>query len=280
MGCTGIALLLAQSAADHDGFTIPFPPKLQSLDLHPTKLAVGPAGSWMYLLDTQSAQVAAWNLNTGETMVTGGIGASREAFLEPVDLCVHDLSVYVLDRAGESIIVFDHRLNYRSSLQIDLSYPEDLVVNSWGESLVLSGFDQRILRLKSGQPNEVFIDLSVVGSVPNCIDDMIIHPVNDQLVLWHSCDHSYTLFDRLGRKIGTRPIVENNNISSTQGLINLLISGLWAPSSGPGTLSSAKLDEIQSISHSNIIIDSVWSPPHGLYLLTDKGVRLIPLGTK
>lgn len=249
--CVGQVLTLQDS--------ISFPVEISNRNINPDLIAIGVDDN-IVLLDKNSRQIAI--ISSDKVHCSGGFGFNKDEFIDPVDLVVSFLSVWVLDRSENKLVEYDYKLNFIRELEIDLNYPELLAIDPLGVQLIYSDENATIMQRKTVEDfNIEFIDMSRYSG---CIADIEISQTGIIAVL-DSCSQTVMFFNRIGRLITISPINLPN-------LKQVLISGV-------DIYAVNKQNKMQNISDDRIILNLGDTPVidacfngDRLYCLTNKNI--------
>ena len=190
---------------------IDIPSDFAENEFYPTKFNVNTTG--IYFLDSESRQIAFVSKNE-EVIYSGGYGVVNDAFIDPIDIISSKLRIFVIDRTENTILEFDHRLNYLGSKEIAPIYPEYGGIDDWGNIYLYSEQEQSILQSQISQSKFIeHIDLSLWYEINNCVKD-IYFAQDGSIGILSNCSKFIYVFNRLGKLQNNFLIhdIETNNI--------------------------------------------------------------------
>ncbi len=227
----------------------------------PTNFCVSPTG--FYFLDSANRQVAFFS-NEGDIVFAGGYGIDNDAFIDPIEILNSKLRVWIVDRTENKLIEFDHKLNYLRTIEFDQIYPEFSGIDDWGNILLQSEQEQKILKANPPIQNfDDFIDLSLWNDVQECIKD--IHVASDGSIgILTICNNSVHLFNRLG-KLENKFLIENTN-----GRFLIKLSNEWFVINTEGQITAIRDNEKVNLPMKQTILDVAQMDGNLYILLSDK----------
>ena len=239
---------------------IDLPDNITNNEFHPTNFCVSATG--FYFLDSANRQVAFLS-NEGDVVFAGGYGIDDDAFIDPIEILSSKLRVWIVDRTENKLIEFDHKLNYLRSIDFDPIYPEFSGIDDWGNILLQSEQEQKILKANPPIQNfDEFIDLSMWNDVHNCIKD--VHVASDGSIGIMTCNKSVNLFNRLG-KLENKFLIDN-----TDDRFLIKLSNEWFVINTEGQITTIRDNEKVNLPMKQTILD-VAQMDNSLYiLLSDK----------
>jgi len=225
---------------------IDLPAKIVNNGFQPTNLSVSHTG--LYFLDSTNRQVAFLS-NEGVAIFAGGYGTDNDAFIDPIEILSSKLRVWIVDRTENKFIEFDYKLNYLRTIEFDNIYPEFSGIDDWGNVLLLSEQEQKILKANPPIQNfKDFIDISIWNDINTCISNL--HVSSDGTVgILSNCNNSVHLFNRLG-KLENIFHLEN---SDSKYLIKL--SDSWFVINSEGQITSIQQNEKVALPIEQTILD-------------------------
>ena len=213
----------------------------------------------LYFLDSANRQVAFLS-SDGAVVFAGGYGIDNDAFIDPIEILSSRLRAWVIDRTENKLIEFDHKLNYLRTVEFDQIYPEFSGIDDWGNILLQSEQEQKILKANPPIKNfEDFIDLSMWNDLTNCITDFHV-AFDGTLGILTNCNNYVYLYNRLG-KLEKRFPIEN---TGGKYLIKLLDE--WFVINTDGQITSIRHNEKVNLPIKQTILD-VAQMDGSLYIL-------------
>lgn len=240
---------------------IDLPVSITDNGFHPTNFCVSPTG--FYFLDSAYRQVAFLS-NDGDVIFAGGYGIDNDAFIDPIEILSSKLRVWIVDRTENKLIEFDYKLNYLRTIEFDQIYPEFSGIDDWGNILLQSEQEQKILKANPPIQNfDDFIDLSLWNDVQECIKD--IHVASDGTIgILTICNNSVHLFNRLG-KLENKFLIENTN-----GRFLIKLSNEWFVINTEGQITAIRDNEKVNLPMKQTILDVAQMDGNLYILLSDK----------
>ena len=170
----------------------------------PIKIRIAQNG--VILLDTENSILVHFSEN--DTISYGGKSAKFSGLIDPIDITVKGLNVYVLNQASNSILVFDSRLNHIQTILISSEvelYPSLIAIDQY-ENIYIYSSDLNMIYVNDSQQKNFteFIDLNMQNFDFNCISSMRFS-TNGYLLLLSGCDSTISIFNQYGRLIDTQP---------------------------------------------------------------------------
>jgi len=244
---------------------IDLPAKIVNNGFQPTNLSVSHTG--LYFLDSVSRQVAFLS-NEGVVVFAGGYGMDNDAFIDPIEILSSKLQVWIVDRTENKFIEFDYKLNYLRTIEFDNIYPEFCGIDDWGNVLLLSEQEQKILKANPPIQNfQDFIDISIWNDINACISNL--HVSSDGTVgILSNCNNSVHLFNRLGKLENIFHLEKNDS----KYLIKL--SDSWFVINSVGQITSIQQNEKVAISIEQTILD-VAQLDGSLYILVSDKIWVV-----
>ena len=171
---------------------VELPDNITSNGFNPTIFCVNTTG--FYFLDTENRQVAFLS-NEGDVVFAGGYGIDDDAFIDPIDILSSKLRVWIVDRTENKLIEFDHKLNYLHITDFNQIYPENSGIDDWGNILLQSKQEQKILKANPPIQNfDEFIDLSMWNNLTNCITDFHV-AYDGSIGIMTNCNNSVNIYN-------------------------------------------------------------------------------------
>ena len=240
---------------------IDLPVSITDDEFHPTNFCVSTTG--YYFLDSVSRQVAFLS-NDNDIIFAGGYGIDNDAFIDPIEILNSKLRAWIIDRTENKLIEFDHKLNYLRTIEFDQIYPEFSGIDDWGNILLQSEQEQKILKANPPIQNfDDFIDLSMWNDVNNCVKD--VHVASDGSIgILSACNKSINVFNRLG-KLQNKFLIEN-----TDGKFLINLSNEWFVINNEGQITSIILSEKVNLPIEQPILDVAQMDGSLYILLLDK----------
>lgn len=239
---------------------IDLPVSITDNGFQPTNLSVSATG--FYFLDSANRQVAFLS-NDGDVVFAGGYGIDNDAFIDPIEILSSKLRVWIVDRTENKLIEFDHKLNYLRTIEFDQIYPEFSGIDDWGNILLQSEQEQKILKANPPIQNfDEFIDLSMWNDVHNCIKD--VHVALDGSIGIMTCNKSVNLFNRLG-KLENKFLIDN-----TDDRFLIKLSNEWFVINTEGQITTIRDNEKVNLPMKQTILDVAQMDGNLYILLSDK----------
>lgn len=239
---------------------IDLPVSITDNGFQPTNLSVSATG--FYFLDSANRQVAFLS-NDGDVVFAGGYGIDNDAFIDPIEILSSKLRVWIVDRTENKLIEFDHKLNYLRTMEFDQIYPEFSGIDDWGNILLQSEQEQKILKANPPIQNfDEFIDLSMWNDVHNCIKD--VHVALDGSIGIMTCNKSVNLFNRLG-KLENKFLIDN-----TDDRFLIKLSNEWFVINTEGQITTIRDNEKVNLPMKQTILDVAQMDGNLYILLSDK----------
>ncbi|NHZ86236.1 MAG: hypothetical protein GWP19_10190 [Planctomycetia bacterium] len=240
---------------------INLPVSITNNEFHTTNFCVSPTG--YYFLDSVNRQVA-YLSNNGGIIFAGGYGIDNDAFIDPIEILNSKLRVWIIDRTENKLIEFDHKLNYLRTIEFDQIYPEFSGIDDWGNILLQSKQEQKILKANPPIQNfDDFIDLSMWNGLTSCITDFHV-AFDGTLGILSVCNNSVNLFNRLGKLEKIFPI------ENTDGRFLIKLSDKWFVISTEGQITSIRHNEKVNLLIEQPILDVAQMNSILYILLLDK----------
>lgn len=239
---------------------IDLPVSITDNGFQPTNLSVSATG--FYFLDSANRQVAFLS-NDGDVVFAGGYGIDNDAFIDPIEILSSKLRVWIVDRTENKLIEFDHKLNYLRTIEFDQIYPEFSGIDDWGNILLQSEQEQKILKANPPIQNfDEFIDLSMWNDVHDCIKD--VHVALDGSIGIMTCNKSVNLFNRLG-KLENKFLIDN-----TDDRFLIKLSNEWFVINTEGQITAIRDNEKVNLPMKQTILDVAQMDGNLYILLSDK----------
>ncbi len=239
---------------------IDLPVSITNNEFRPTNFCVSATG--LYFLDSANRQVVFLS-NNDDIVFAGGYGIDNDAFIDPIEILTSQLQVWIVDRTENKLIEFDHKLNYLRTIEFDQIYPTFSGIDDWGNILLQSEQEQKILKANPPIQNfNEFIDLSMWNDVHDCIKD--VHVALDGSIGIMTCNKSVNLFNRLG-KLENKFLIDN---ADNRFLIKL--SNEWFVINTDGQITSIRHDEKVNLILEQTILDVAQMDGSLYLLLSDK----------
>lgn len=239
---------------------IDLPVSITDNGFQPTNLSVSATG--FYFLDSANRQVAFLS-NDGDVVFAGGYGIDNDAFIDPIEILSSKLRVWIVDRTENKLIEFDHKLNYLRTIEFDQIYPEFSGIDDWGNILLQSEQEQKILKANPPIQNfDEFIDLSMWNDVHDCIKD--VHVALDGSIGIMTCNKSVNLFNRLG-KLENKFLIDN-----TDDRFLIKLSNEWFVINTEGQITTIRDNEKVNLPMKQTILDVAQMDGNLYILLSDK----------
>lgn len=239
---------------------IDLPVSITDNGFQPTNLSVSATG--FYFLDSANRQVAFLS-NDGDVVFAGGYGIDNDAFIDPIEILSSKLRVWIVDRTENKLIEFDHKLNYLRTIEFDQIYPEFSGIDDWGNILLQSEQEQKILKANPPIQNfDEFIDLSMWNDVHDCIKD--VHVALDGSIGIMTCNKSVNLFNRLG-KLENKFLIDN-----TDDRFLIKLSNEWFVINTEGQITTIRDNEKVNLPMKQTILDVAQMDDNLYILLSDK----------
>ncbi len=237
---------------------IDLPVSITDNEFHPTNFCVSTTG--YYFLDSVSRQVAFLS-NDNNIVFAGGYGIDNDAFIDPIEILNSKLRAWIIDRTENKLIEFDHKLNYLRTIEFDQIYPEFSGIDDWGNILLQSKQEQKILKANPPIQNfEEFIDLSMWNDVYNCIKDIHV-ALDGSIGILTICNNSVHLFNRLGK-------LENKfRVENIDGKFLIKLSDNWFVINIDGQITSIRHNEKVNLPIDQPVLD-VTQIDGSLYILS------------
>jgi len=229
---------------------------------HADKIKVSNTG--YYLLDSGNRQIMFID-NNKESILAGGYGIGGESFIDPIEIMVSKLKVYVIDGTENNIIKYDHKLNYLTTIQFEEIYPSFCGIDDWGNVYLYSETEDKVFKLIEGESiiND-FIDLAIYDINEKTIKDFNVWENGEIAIL---TDQSLTIFNRLGNIQKELPLNRN---------INFVFKHLnnWLGIDEDNNIINLKYnDPIQSLIDEEIVDIDYFS--NRLYILLENQIRIV-----
>lgn len=188
-----LILVLAISSLFSQSKIIDISAHLSDISFNADKIKVNNTG--YYLLDSDERQIMFID-NNNESHIAGGYGTTEESFIDPIEILTSKLNVYIVDGTENSIIVYDHKLNYLTSIHFEDIYPLFSGIDDWGNIYLYSGIENKIYKLiEGGSIIKDFIDLAIYNINEKTVIDFYVGGNGRIAIL---TDKSITIFNRLG----------------------------------------------------------------------------------
>jgi len=180
------------SVADYQAF----PPELNILNIKPSLVEWGIAGSFLLLDKIDNQLVSMGALNGLQTV--GGFGRGPFSFSEPIWVGVDPHGISIIDRLENKVIQLDYRLNYMGEINLEPRlYPDLAAIDQWGKILIYSSQFHSIFLLENRLLNKIpLIDLNRFSKIGFCVKQININE-NGEIGLL-DCDSNFHLFSRHG----------------------------------------------------------------------------------
>ncbi len=173
------------------------------VEFHSDQILILPDGSTYYL--DESGREVAVVLPDGETRFAGGFGSGRGNFIDPVAIVSDGISVFVCDRAGNTIVQLNRRLEFITAIPVTMQnethafYPSSIAVNANGQLAVLSE-EHNAVWTKAPQDASwnLVAELNRQAVPISCPEQITFSDVNSLMI--SSCgnaEYSFSLFGRL-----------------------------------------------------------------------------------
>jgi len=173
-----------------------FPPELNILNINPSSIEWGVAGSFLLLDKIDNQLVSIGSLYGMQTV--GGFGRGSFSFSEPIWVGVDPHGISIIDRLENKVIQLDYRLNYMGEINLEPKlYPDLATIDQWGRILIYSSQFHSVFSLEHRLLNKIpLIDLNRFSKISFCIKQLNVNENGDIGLL--DCDSNFHLFSRHG----------------------------------------------------------------------------------
>ena len=173
-----------------------FPPELNILNIKPSLVEWGVAGSFLLLDKIDNQLVSIGNLSGMQTV--SGFGRGSFSFSEPIWVGVDPNGISVIDRLENKVVQLDYRLNYLGEINLEPRlYPDLATIDQWGRILIYSSQFHSIFYFENRLLNKTpLIDLNRFSKIDFCIKQLNVNENGNIGLL--DCNSNFHLFSRHG----------------------------------------------------------------------------------
>ena len=140
-----------------------YPEEFSQNNFRPDNFQIG-IDNRKYFLDTQAKTICV--VESEKIKWVGGFGFEDDEFITPVSIAYSNLSLFVLDQSQSKVTGFDSNLNFISSFELNINYPDLLTFNPLNESVIFSNSEQTLFKYKYGfSTKEILIDLNQYSQI-------------------------------------------------------------------------------------------------------------------